>query len=451
MKRALILCALLLQACMAWAGALVVGEPGNFVFTDKGYFADKPVTVYYYKARSAGPDARVMVVIHGAERQGSRMRDNWVPFAEKNRLIVLAPEFDEARFSSRLFNMGGIESRDRSQWSFQLVEHLFDFARADEGLSTPDYLLFGHSAGGQFVHRFMLLAEAPRVSVAVAANAGSYTMPVYPGLMDDKFPYALDERIVSPDKLKQVFAPARQGQADRARAIDLLLDEGSFEEFDMFVEHRSADFGMQDQKIPGDGVVTGWGTINGKVVYVFSKDFTVFGGSLSGAHAAKIVKVQRQAMKVGAPIIGLFDAGGARIQEGVDSLAGYADIFLENVMASGVVPQISVIMGPCAGGDVYSPAMTDFIFMVKDTSYMFVTGPDVVKTVTNEVVTAEELGGARVHAAKSGVAEGAFENDLEALTQVRRLVDFLPSSNREAAPERESFDEACATRPAWTP
>jgi poly(3-hydroxybutyrate) depolymerase len=206
MKRALILCALLLQACMAWAGALVVGEPGNFVFTDKGYFADKPVTVYYYKARSAGPDARVMVVIHGAERQGSRMRDNWVPFAEKNRLIVLAPEFDEARFSSRLFNMGGIESRDRSQWSFQLVEHLFDFARADEGLSTPDYLLFGHSAGGQFVHRFMLLAEAPRVSVAVAANAGSYTMPVYPGLMDDKFPYALDERIVSPDKLKQVFA-----------------------------------------------------------------------------------------------------------------------------------------------------------------------------------------------------------------------------------------------------
>ncbi|WP_275052067.1 carboxyl transferase domain-containing protein, partial [Caulobacter sp. SSI4214] len=147
-------------------------------------------------------------------------------------------------------------------------------------------------------------------------------------------------------------------------------------------------------------------------------------------------------MKVGAPIIGLFDAGGARIQEGVDSLAGYADIFLENVMASGVIPQISVIMGPCAGGDVYSPAMTDFIFMVKDTSYMFVTGPDVVKTVTNEVVTAEELGGARVHAAKSGVAEGAFENDLEALTQVRRLIDFLPASNREAAPERDSFDEA---------
>ena len=233
-----------------------------------------------------------------------------------------------------------------------------------------------------------------------------------------------------------------KGKLTARERIDLLLDEDSFEEFDMFVEHRSHDFGMQDQRVPGDGVVTGWGTINGKVVYVFSKDFTVFGGSLSGAHAQKIVKVQRQAMKVGAPIIGLFDAGGARIQEGVDSLAGYADIFLENVLASGVVPQISVIMGPCAGGDVYSPAMTDFIFMVKDTSYMFVTGPDVVKTVTNEIVTAEELGGARVHAAKSGVAEGAFDNDLEAMTQVRRLVDFLPSSNRGTAPPRESFDEA---------
>jgi propionyl-CoA carboxylase beta chain len=209
----------------------------------------------------------------------------------------------------------------------------------------------------------------------------------------------------------------------------------------MFVEHRATEFGMADQKVPGDGVVTGWGTINGRIVYVFSKDFTVFGGSLSGAHAQKIVKVQRLAMKVGAPVIGLFDAGGARIQEGVESLAGYADIFVENVLASGVIPQISVIMGPCAGGDVYSPAMTDFIFMVKDTSYMFVTGPDVVKTVTNEVVTAEELGGARVHCAKSGVADGAFDNDLEALVQVRRLVDFLPSSNRERAAIRESYDD----------
>ncbi|MEO8021414.1 hypothetical protein [Polaromonas sp.] len=206
MKKFGILCALLFQACMAWASGMVAGESQSFVFTDKGYFSDKPVTVHYYKARSAGPDAKVMMVIHGAERQGSRMRDNWMPFAEKNRLIVLAPEFDEARFSSRLFNMGGIESRDRSQWSFQIVEHLFDFVRAQEGLSTPDYLLFGHSAGGQFVHRFMLLAEAPRVSVAVAANAGSYTMPSYPSLMNDRFPYALDEGIVSPDKLRQVFA-----------------------------------------------------------------------------------------------------------------------------------------------------------------------------------------------------------------------------------------------------
>ncbi len=241
---------------------------------------------------------------------------------------------------------------------------------------------------------------------------------------------------------KRVASQHAKGKLTARERIDLLLDEDSFEEYDMFVEHRSHDFGMEEQRIPGDGVVTGWGTINGKVVYVFSKDFTVFGGSLSGAHAQKIVKVQRAAARVGAPIIGLFDAGGARIQEGVDSLAGYADIFMENVLSSGVVPQISVIMGPCAGGDVYSPAMTDFIFMVKDTSYMFVTGPDVVKTVTNEIVTAEELGGARVHAAKSGVAEGAFENDLEALTQVRRLVDFLPSSNREKAPIRQSFDDA---------
>ena len=206
MKRFAILCALLLQACLAWAGGMVAGEPQSFVFTDKGYFADKPVTVHYYKARSAGTDAKVMIVIHGMERQGARMRDNWMPFAEKNKLIVLAPEFDEARFSSRLFNMGGIETRDRSKWSFQIVEHLFDFVRADEGLSASDYMLFGHSAGGQFVHRFMLLTEVPRVSIAVAANAGSYTMPRYPGVMDDKFPYALDESIVSPDKLKQVFA-----------------------------------------------------------------------------------------------------------------------------------------------------------------------------------------------------------------------------------------------------
>jgi propionyl-CoA carboxylase beta chain len=240
---------------------------------------------------------------------------------------------------------------------------------------------------------------------------------------------------------KRIEAQHAKGKLTARERVALLLDEGSFEEWDMFVEHRSSDFGMEDQRIPGDGVVTGWGTINGRVIYVFSKDFTVFGGSLSRAHAEKIVKVQQAAARNGSPVIGLFDAGGARIQEGVDSLAGYADIFMENVLSSGVVPQISVIMGPCAGGDVYSPAMTDFIFMVKDTSYMYVTGPDVVRTVTNEIVTHEDLGGARVHAAKSGVADGAFENDIEALTQMRRLVGYLPLSNREKPPVIPTFDD----------
>ena len=232
-----------------------------------------------------------------------------------------------------------------------------------------------------------------------------------------------------------------KGKLTARERITLLLDEGSFEETDMFVEHRSHDFGMEEQRIPGDGVVTGFGTVNGRLVYVFSKDFTVFGGSLSLAQSEKIVKIQKAAARNGAPVVGIFDAGGARIQEGVESLAGYADIFLQNTLASGVIPQISVIMGPCAGGDVYSPALTDFIFMVKDTSYMYVTGPDVVKTVTNEVVTHEELGGARVHAGKSGVADGAFENDLEALAEVRRLIGFLPLSNREKPPVRESYDD----------
>ncbi|HEY1879957.1 MAG TPA: acyl-CoA carboxylase subunit beta [Caulobacteraceae bacterium] len=240
---------------------------------------------------------------------------------------------------------------------------------------------------------------------------------------------------------KRVESQHAKGKLTARERVALLLDEDSFEEFDMFVEHRSHDFGMATQRIPGDGVVTGWGTINGRLIYVYSKDFTVFGGSLSKAHAEKIVKVQEMAVRNGAPIIGLFDAGGARIQEGVDSLAGYADIFLQTVLASGVIPQISVIMGPCAGGDVYCPAMTDFIFMVKDTAYMYVTGPDVVKTVINEDVSHEDLGGYRVHALKSGVADGAFENDLEALTQVRRLVDFLPLSNRAPQPARESFDD----------
>ena len=240
---------------------------------------------------------------------------------------------------------------------------------------------------------------------------------------------------------KRIASHHAKGKLSARERIALLLDENSFEEYDMFVEHRCNDFGMGDQRIPGDGVVTGWGTINGRTVYVFSKDFTVFGGSLSMSHAQKIVKVQRAAARVGAPVIGIFDAGGARIQEGVDSLAGYADIFMENVLSSGVIPQISVIMGPCAGGDVYSPAMTDFIFMVKDTSYMYVTGPDVVKTVTNETLTHEELGGARLHSSKSGVADGAFENDLETMTQIRRLVDFLPGSNREKSAIRESYDD----------
>ena len=239
----------------------------------------------------------------------------------------------------------------------------------------------------------------------------------------------------------RVAAQHKRGKLTARERIELLLDSGSFEEFDMFVQHRSIDFGMEKQKIPGDGVITGWGTINGRAVFVFSKDFTVFGGSLSEAHAQKIIKVQDMALKMRAPIIGIFDAGGARIQEGVAALGGYGEVFKRNVTASGVIPQISVIMGPCAGGDVYSPAMTDFIFMVRDTSYMFVTGPDVVKTVTNEVVTAEELGGAKVHTSKSSIADGSYENDVEALLQIRRLMDFLPANNQAGVPELESFDD----------
>jgi propionyl-CoA carboxylase beta chain len=225
-----------------------------------------------------------------------------------------------------------------------------------------------------------------------------------------------------------------KGKLTARERIDVLLDADSFEEWDMFVEHDSHDFGMEEQKVPGDGVVTGSGTINGRLVFVFSQDFTVFGGSLSAAHARKICKVMDQAMKVGAPVIGLNDSGGARIQEGVASLAGYADVFQRNVMASGVIPQISLIMGPCAGGAVYSPAMTDFIFMVQDSSYMFVTGPDVVKTVTHETVTQEELGGAITHTTRSGVADEAFENDVEALLRTRRFMGYLPASNRDNPP-----------------
>ena len=240
---------------------------------------------------------------------------------------------------------------------------------------------------------------------------------------------------------RRVQAQHGKGKLTARERIELLLDENSFEEFDMFVSHRCSDFGMQDRRVPGDGVVTGWGTINGRQVYVFSQDFTVFGGSLSETHAQKVCKIMDMAVQNGAPIIGLNDSGGARIQEGVASLAGYAEVFQRNILASGVVPQISVIMGPCAGGAVYSPAMTDFIFMVKDSSYMFVTGPDVVKTVTNEVISAEELGGAKTHTSKSSVADCAFENDVETLIEVRRFVDFLPLNNHDKPPVRPFFDD----------
>jgi propionyl-CoA carboxylase beta chain len=239
---------------------------------------------------------------------------------------------------------------------------------------------------------------------------------------------------------KRIDAQHAKGKLTARERIEVLLDEDSFEEVDMYVEHNCVDFGMHETVIPGDGVVTGSGTINGRLVYVYSQDFTVFGGSLSERHAQKICKVMDTAMKVGAPVIGLNDSGGARIQEGVAALGGYAEVFQRNVNASGVVPQISMIMGPCAGGAVYSPAMTDFIFMVKDSSYMFVTGPDVVKTVTNEIVTQEELGGAITHTTKTSVADLALENDLEALCVAREFFDYLPLNNREEVPERPSAD-----------
>lgn len=240
---------------------------------------------------------------------------------------------------------------------------------------------------------------------------------------------------------RRIEAQHAKGKLTARERLKVLLDEGSFEEYDMFVQHRCTDFGMEDTRIAGDGVVTGWGTINGRPVFVFAKDFTVFGGSLSETHALKINKIQDMALKNRTPIIGLFDAGGARIQEGVAALGGYGEVFQRNVLASGVIPQISVIMGPCAGGDVYSPAMTDFIYMVRDTSYMFVTGPDVVKTVTNETVTAEQLGGASVHTTRSSIADGAFDNDVEALLEIRRLVDFLPASNISDLPELAPQDD----------
>src|SRR5690242_21178410 len=230
------------------------------------------------------------------------------------------------------------------------------------------------------------------------------------------------------------------GKLTARERVGLLLDKDSFEEIDKFVTHRCLDFGMQDQQYPGDGVIAGYGRIDGRLVYLFAQDFTVFGGSLSETYAQKICKIMDLAMKVGAPLIGLNDSGGARIQEGVVSLAGYADIFLRNTLASGVVPQISAIMGPCAGGAVYSPAITDFNIMVEGTSYMFVTGPDVIKTVTHEEVTKEELGGAMTHNATSGVAHFAVPDDRECLRLIRDLLGYLPSNNVDEAPRRETAD-----------
>ncbi|MEI7669687.1 MAG: acyl-CoA carboxylase subunit beta, partial [Pseudomonadota bacterium] len=241
---------------------------------------------------------------------------------------------------------------------------------------------------------------------------------------------------------KRVDAQHEKGKLTARERIEVLLDPDSFEEYDMFVEHRCTNFDMENNKIPGDGVVTGHGTINGRLVFVYSQDFTVLGGSLSETNAKKICKIMDMAMRASAPIIGINDSGGARIQEGVDSLSGFAEIFQRNVLASGVIPQLSLIMGPCAGGAVYSPALTDFIVMVRGSSYMFVTGPDVVKTVTHEIVTQEELGGADTHTHKTGVADLAYNNDIEALAQVRRLFNFLPLSNKSGVPTRPTFDPA---------
>lgn len=246
----------------------------------------------------------------------------------------------------------------------------------------------------------------------------------------------------------RIRAQHARGKLTARERLEVLLDAGSFEEWDVFVEHRCHDFGMREQTIPGDGVVTGYGTINGRLVFVYSQDFTVFGGALSEAHAEKICKIMDQAMRVGAPIIGLNDSGGARIQEGVASLGGYAEVFQRNVMASGVIPQLSLIMGPCAGGAVYSPAITDFIFMVRDSAYMFVTGPEVVKTVTHEQVSAEALGGATTHTTRSGVADLAGDNDLQVLLTTRRFFDFLPLSHRQPAPHWQCTDRPDRDAPA---
>ena len=241
---------------------------------------------------------------------------------------------------------------------------------------------------------------------------------------------------------KRIDAQHAKGKLTARERLDLLLDEGSFEEFDMFVQHRCTNFGMEKSKFDGDGVVTGMGTIDGRLVYVFAQDFTVNGGSMSETMAQKICKVMDMSVRNGVPFIGINDSGGARIQEGINSLAGFGEIFERNILASGVVPQISGIFGPCAGGAVYSPALTDFTVMIKDTSYMFLTGPGVVKTVTGEVVTQEELGGASVHATKSGVAHFAAENEQEGIRTIKALLSFIPSNNKEEAPFVETADPA---------
>src|SRR5690242_9053680 len=239
---------------------------------------------------------------------------------------------------------------------------------------------------------------------------------------------------------ERIAAQHEKGKMTARERLEVLLDAGTFVELDRFVTHRSTDFGLADQKYLGDGVVTGYGRVDGRLVYVFAQDFTVFGGSLAEAHAEKICKVMDLALRNGAPIIGLNDSGGARIQEGVVSLGGYADIFLRNTMASGVVPQISAILGPCAGGAVYSPAITDFVFLVRGISYMFVTGPNVVKTVTHEDVTSEQLGGADVHASVSGVAQFVHDSEAECLADIRRLLGFIPGNNLDSPPVRKTSD-----------
>ncbi|RWY57195.1 acyl-CoA carboxylase subunit beta [Mucilaginibacter gilvus] len=249
--------------------------------------------------------------------------------------------------------------------------------------------------------------------------------------------------------IARIESQHKKGKLTARERLHFLLDDGSFQEIGMLVSHRSTDFGMEKEKYPGDGVVTGYGTINGRLVYVFSQDFTVFGGSLSETHAEKICKIMDLAMKNGAPVVGLNDSGGARIQEGVVSLGGYADIFYRNTMASGVVPQISAIMGPCAGGAVYSPAITDFILMVEHTSYMFVTGPNVVKTVTHEVVTSEELGGANTHATKSGVTHFACSNEIDAIQHVKKLLSYMPQNCEDRAPSLP-YETGNESRPALT-